>query len=84
MRRGKLLVMGGFVITIVGIVGYCLTCFSAGVNEDVGSTLMGSPGLLIVPTLSIMGLGTLCWLVGSFMYLSGGMDSDPSGPDLYF
>ncbi len=84
MRRGKQLVMGGFVITIVGIIGYCLTCFGAGVNQDVGSTLMDSPSLLILPALSLMGLGTLCWLVGSFMYLSGGMDSDPKSPDLYF
>jgi hypothetical protein len=84
MRQGKRLVVSGFAITIAGIVGYCLACFSAGVSEDVGATFMSTPGLLIAPTLAVIGLGTLFWLVGSFVYLSGAMDSDPSGPDLYF
>ncbi len=84
MRRGKQLVISGFIVAVVGIVAYCVACFSAGVNQELGSALLESPGWLVGPTLGIIGLGTLLWLVGSFVYISGGMDSDPNGPDLDF
>jgi hypothetical protein len=35
------------------------------------------------PMLGVVGLGTLLWLIGSFTYLSGGMDLDPDDPELY-
>lgn len=84
MRRGKLLVMSGFVVAIAGIIGYSVACLSAGVNQQLGLTLLASPGWLLGPTLGIIGLGTLLWLVGSFMYLSAALDSDPDevDPDL--
>lgn len=84
MRRGKRLVISGFVVAVVGIVAYCVVCFSAGVNQQLASALLASPGWLVGPMLGIIGLGTMLWLVGSFIYLSGGMDSDANGPDLYF
>ncbi len=84
MRRGKQLVISGFIVAVVGIVAYCVACFSGGVNQGIASALLTSPGWLVGPTLGIIGLGTLLWLVGSFIYLSGGMDSDANGPDLYF
>ncbi len=84
MRRGKQLVISGFIVAVVGIVAYCVVCFSAGVNQELASALLASPGWLVGPTLGIVGLGTMLWLVGSFIYLSGGMDSDANGPDLYF
>ena len=82
MRRGKQLVISGFIVAVVGIVAYCVVGFTAGVNPELGSALLESPGLLVGPTLGIIGLGTLLWLVGSFVYLNGVMDSDPNGPDL--
>lgn len=84
MRRGKQLVICGFVVAVVGMVGYCLACFAAGANESLGAALLQSPGWLIGPTLAVLGAGTLLWLAGSFLYLIGGMESDPEGPDLYF
>jgi hypothetical protein len=84
MRRGKRLVISGFVVAVFGIVAYCVVCFSATVNQQLGAALLESPGGLAGPTLGIIGLGTLLWLVGSFVYLNGAMDSDPSGPDLHF
>ncbi len=84
MRRGKQLVISGFIVAAVGIVAYCVACFSAGVSQELGSALLENPGWLVGPTLGIIGLGTLLWLVGSFLYLSGAMDSDPDGPDLDF
>jgi len=84
MRRGRRLVIGGFVVAVVGVIGYSVACFSAAVSPQLGSTLLERPGWLVGPALGIIGLGTLLWLVGSFMYLTGAMDSDPNGPDLYF
>ena len=84
MKFGKKLVISGFVVAVAGIVGYCIACFSAAASQELGSAFLENPGWLAVPTLGVIGLGTLLWLVGSFLYLSGGMDSDPDGPNLYF
>ncbi len=81
MRRGKQLVISGFIVAVVGIVAYCVASFSAAVNQELGSALLESPGWLVGPTLGMIGLGTLLWLVGSFVHLNGAMDSDPNGPD---
>ena len=84
MRRGKRLVIGGFIVAVVGIVAYCVACFSAGVSQELALAFTASPGRLVGPMLGIIGLGTLLWLVGSFVYLAGAMDSDANGPDLNF
>ncbi len=84
MLRGKRLVISGFVVVVVGMVAYCLACFAAGMNANLGAALLENPGWLIGPAIAVMGAGALLWLVGSFLYLLGGMDSDPEGPDLYF
>ncbi len=84
MRSGRQLVISGFVVAVLGVVGYCFVGLSAGVNQQLGSAFLESSGWLTGATLGTIGLGTLLWLVGSFLYVSGGMDSDPDGPDLYF
>ncbi len=84
MRRGKQIVISGLIVAMVGIVAYCVASFNVAVNQGLGPALLESRGWLVGPTLGIVGLGTLLWLVGSFVHLSGGMDSDPNGPDLYF
>ena len=84
MRRGKRLVISGFVVAAVGMVTYCVVGLSAGVNQQTGSAFLESSGWLHGATLAIIGLGMLLWLVGSILYVNGGMDSDPDGPDLYF
>ncbi|KAA0232303.1 MAG: hypothetical protein EDR02_18065 [Actinobacteria bacterium] len=81
MRRGKRLVISGFAVSLVGIIGYCVVSLSASINEDVGASFLQNPGPLVGPALVVLGLGTLLWLVGSFLYLRGAMDSDPDGPD---
>lgn len=82
MRLGKRLVFSGFVISIVGVVAYCVGSFNAGLNFKVGGALYDNPGWLLAPTLGTIGLGTLLWLLGSFIHLKGAMDSDPEGPIL--
>ncbi len=84
MRRGKQLVIAGFIISVAGIVAYCVVCFTAGINQELGSALLESPGWLLGLTLGILGLGTLLWLVGSFVHLSAAMDGDSNGLDLPF
>ncbi len=84
MRRGQRLVISGFVVAVLGIIAYCVICLSAAVNQELGSSLLESPGWLAGSTFGIIGLGTLLWLAGSFIYLNGAMDSDPSGSDLHF
>lgn len=83
MRCGKRLVISGFVSAVAGIVAYCVVGLSAGVNPQAGSVFLESSGWLHGATLAIIGLGVLLWLAGSILYVNGGMDSDPDGPDLY-
>lgn len=84
MHRGRRLVISGFVVAVLGIVAYCVVGLSVDVNQQLGSAFSISSEWLTGATLGIIGLGTLLWLVGSFLYVSGGMDSDPDGPDLYY
>lgn len=84
MRRGKHLVISGFIVAVVGIIAYCVVYLSAGVNQELGSTLLKNMGWIAFPTLGVIGLSAVLWLMGSYLYLIGGMDSDPEGPDLNF
>ena len=80
MRDGRRLVLAGFVIAVLGIVAYCFVGLSAPATEQVVS----GPADMIGPALGVIGIGTLLWLVGSFVFLRGAMDSDPDGPDINF
>jgi hypothetical protein len=82
IRRGKRFVISGFVVAVLGIVAYCVVTLIAAMNPEVGSTLLKHLGWLAWPMLGIIGLGTLLWLVGSFIELKGAMDIGPTGPDL--
>lgn len=78
VRTGKQLVNAGFVVSILGIVAYCLACFWATLNQKVGGVLYDNPGWLLLPTLGTIGLGTLVWLAGSVLHLKGAMECDPN------
>jgi hypothetical protein len=82
MRRGRRLVFAGFVVAVAGIIAYCLACFAAGADPDMGARFLEDPSYLVGPTLGVIGLGTLLWLVGSIVYLRAAMDSDPDRPDI--
>lgn len=84
MKRGRQLVVTGFVVAVAGVVAYCLVSFSAGVSQELGSVLLRTPGWVVGPALGIIGIGTLLWLVGSFLYLLGGLDSDPEHPEQFY
>lgn len=84
MHRGRQLVISGFVVAVLGIVAYCVVGLSVDVNQQLGLAFLESSEWLTGATLGIIGFGTLLWLAGSFLYVSGGMDSDPDGPDLFY
>ena len=84
MQRGKRLVMAGFIVSVVGIIAYCVATLMAGADQQLGAAFLERPGRLVAPTLITMGFGTLLWLVGSFMYLDGALTSDPDRPDPSF
>ncbi len=84
MQFGKRLVISGAIIAILGIICRCIVSFSVDIGPTIGAIYLRNPERFLGPTLGIIGLGTFMWLVGSFVYLHGVMDSDPDGPDLYF
>ncbi|MCZ7605630.1 MAG: hypothetical protein M5U25_06040 [Planctomycetota bacterium] len=84
MLRGKKLVISGFVVAVIGIVGYCIVCLGAGFNREIGTAMLDNQFWFTSASLGVMGLGTLFWLIGSFLYLIGAMDSDPDGPNVTF
>lgn len=84
MKRGRQLVVSGFVVAVLGVIAYCVVSFSAGVNQELGSILLRTPGWVVGPALGVIGIGTLLWLVGSFLYLLGGLDSDPEHPEQFY
>lgn len=75
-KNGKGMILAGFVITVVGVVLYCLACFAGGVDAGMGDILFRNAVPFARATLGILGVGTLVWLVGSFTYLRGAMDAD--------
>ena len=83
MRRGKRLTISGVVVAIVGVIGYCIGWLGAGVNQELGPTLLENPPMLVISSLSGIALGTLLWLVGSVLYMNGMMDGDPDRPDIF-
>lgn len=84
MRYGRRLVISGAVIAILGIICRCIVSFSVDIGPAIGAIYLRDPERFLGPTLGVIGLGTLMWLIGSFVYLNGAMGSDPDGPDLYF
>lgn len=79
MRRGRTLVVSGFVVAVAGIVLYCVACFSGGVSQEMSAILIDNVVPFARTALAIIGLGTLLWLVGSMLYLMGAMDTDFDG-----
>lgn len=84
MRRGRHLVTGGFMVSIAGIIGYCVgVFFGAGASREAGAAFLESPDLLVGSALGMVALGTLLWLAGSFVYLHAAMEADAEELDLY-
>ena len=74
--NGKRMVLAGFIITVLGVVLYCVACFAGGADADLGDVLFRNSVPLARATLGLLGLGTLVWLVGSVNYVRGAMNAD--------
>lgn len=75
-RIGQWMIIAGFVVTVLGVVGYCLASFAGGMNAGVSEILFANAVPFARATLVTLGLGTALWLVGSVMYLHGLMTAD--------
>jgi hypothetical protein len=75
-RTGKRMIVAGFVITIIGVVLYCAASFGGDLGADMGDVLFRNAVPFARATLAVLGLGTLVWLAGSFIYLEGTMDAE--------
>ncbi len=74
MTRGRSLVVLGFVVALLGVVGYCVGSLAPGAGAGGLEALVG-PGLWLIAA------GTLIWLCGSVVYLTGVLDAGPGeGP----
>ena len=75
-RIGRWMIVAGFVVTVIGVVGYCLACFAGGLNAGMSDILFSNAVPFARTTLIGLGIGTALWLVGSFTYLHGLITAD--------
>jgi hypothetical protein len=68
--------VAGSVITVAGVILYCVASFAGGMGAGLGDILFRNAVPFARTTLGVLGLGTLVWLAGSFAYLKGAMDAD--------
>jgi hypothetical protein len=74
MRLGNRLVISGFAVTLAGVVLYCIACLWGGMDRSMSELLFENVVPFAGLTLGVMGAGVALWFVGSYLYLSGGMD----------
>lgn len=75
-KAGDRLILAGFVVTVVGIILYCVACFAGGVDAGLAAILFDNVVPFARATLVVLGIGSALWLVGSFMYLNGTIAED--------
>lgn len=75
-RIGQRMIAAGFAVTVLGVVGYCVACFAAGLNASMSDILFANAVPFARATLVGLGIGTALWLVGSFLYLHGVIAAD--------
>jgi len=75
-KAGDRLILAGFVLTVVGVILYCVACFAGGVDAGLAAILFDNVVPFARATLVVLGIGSALWLVGSFMYLNGTITED--------
>ncbi|MCA9143874.1 MAG: hypothetical protein H6822_08820 [Planctomycetaceae bacterium] len=84
LRRGKQLVVSGCLVAMLGMVAYCAVSLMASTDQEPAAAQSQGSAWFGGASLGVVGSGAIPWLLGALLYLSGGLDSDPNGPDLYF
>ena len=76
MKFGKKFITSGVVLSIIGIIGYCVTNFNMTINQIPANADVASSGSMLIPTLGTIGVGALIWLIGSFIHLKGSINCE--------
>lgn len=81
-KKGKVLVVAGWITAMVGVVVYCVASFAAGSDAGLAEILRGEVPAA-VSGLIVIGGGTLMWIAGSVMHLDAELDAAerPDAPE---
>ena len=89
-RRGKVLVVAGWIVAVVGVVVYCAASFAAEPSADLAAIVFEGAAPAARAGLLVIGVGTLTWIIGSILHTiavldpdggEAGEESGPSGGD---
>ncbi len=78
-RRGKRLVVAGWVVAMLGVGLYCAASFAADASLDLPDMLRAFP--VARAGLALIGFGTLVWAIGSVMHLRAALDAGEDAAD---
>lgn len=73
-RLGKLLVVAGWIVAMVGVAVYCVASFAAESDAGLAAILLDGAIPAARAGLLVIGGGTLMWLVGSVLHLNASLD----------
>lgn len=68
IKLGKLLIVIGFLVSIVGIVAYCMAGFTTDFGAEI--SIAGKTGLALVAA------GTVCWFIGALKFFQGAVEAN--------
>ena len=74
-RKGKALVIAGWVFALVGVVLYCVATFAAEPEADLAAIVLTGAVPSARAALVIIACGTVIWIAGSIMHLGAGLDA---------
>ncbi len=74
-RRGKALVVAGWISAVIGVVLYCVASFGAGADADLAAIVLHGAVPAARAALVIVAGGTLLWIVGSVMHMTALLDA---------
>jgi hypothetical protein len=79
-RQGKILVVAGWIIAMVGVLVYCVASFAAAADVGLAAILLDGAVPAARAGLFVVGGGTLLWAIGSVMHLSASLDVPDDEP----
>ncbi|ACL65513.1 conserved hypothetical protein [Anaeromyxobacter dehalogenans 2CP-1] len=74
-RIGKVLVVAGWIVALVGVGIYCVASFAAGADADLAAVLLDGAIPAARGGLAVVGAGTLTWVIGSILHLNASLDA---------
>jgi hypothetical protein len=74
-RKGKVLVIAGWIFALVGVVLYCVGTFAADPEADLAAIVLTGAVPSARAALVIIACGTVIWIAGSIMHLGAALDA---------